>query len=194
MEIWEVVLIGVALSMDAFAVGMSDGMTEPGMPRGKAFLVAATFGGFQFFMPMLGYYGSSLISSLIQRIAPWLSFFLLAFLGAKMIADCLFGADEKRAVQKKETLQNSKLLLQGIATSLDALAVGVTFLALETSNGLPMSALGCSAIVGFLTFFLSLAAVFLGKKLGARFSGNAGAFGGAVLLLIGLKILLEGIM
>lgn len=196
MELWEVFLLGGALAMDAFAAGMTDGMAEPRMKGGKAALIAAVFGLFQFAMPLVGYYGSSLVSAVIGKIAPWLSFALLAFIGGKAIADCLLEKRRQREGQPTESkpLSFGKLFVQGVATSLDALAVGVTFLAVETENGLPVPAILCSVIIGAVTFALAALAVFLGKKIGDRFSDKARIAGGVILILIGVKILLEGIL
>ncbi len=197
MEIWEVLLIGVALAMDAFAASLTDGMVEPNMKGWKVALVAGLFGLFQFGMPVLGYYFGYTLSFLVQKIAPWLSFFLLLLIGVKGMAD---GIGEMRAKKRGEeppprgNIGAGKLLLQAVATSIDALAVGITFLAVETSEGLPMSAVWCSVLIGVVTFTLSVVAVFIGKKAGNRFADKAEIFGGAVLIGIGIKILLEGLL
>lgn len=218
MSVWEILLIGVALSMDAFAVGMTNGMAEPKMRALKMTLIALTYAFFQFLMPVLGYYCGAAFASLVKKIAPWLAFFLLAVIGGKMIADFFIDyfkakkaaksaagepmreepaetpaeapaeAGETRA-QKK--LGAGKLLLQAVATSIDALAVGVTFLAAEVSEGLPFHVVFCALAIGAVTFCLSFAAVFLGKRIGNRFSSGAGLLGGLILLAIGLKILIE---
>lgn len=217
MSVWEILLIGVALSMDAFAVGMTNGMAEPKMRALKMTLIALTYAFFQFLMPVLGYYCGAAFASLVKKIAPWLAFFLLSVIGGKMIADffidyfkakkaaksaagetmreepaeepeTLAEAGEVRA-QKK--LGAGKLLLQAVATSIDALAVGVTFLAAEVSEGLPFHVVFCALVIGAVTFCLSFAAVFLGKRIGNRFSSGAGLLGGLILLAIGLKILIE---
>ena len=196
MQIWEILLIGVALSMDAFAVGMTDGMTEPKMPLWKVFLIAACFGIFQFLMPVLGYYFSSLFTSLVEKIAPWLSFAILLFLGGKMIFD--FFA-ERRKKKKGESVPEKvtgagKLLVQAVATSIDALAVGVTFLAADATQGLPLHVIFCALIIGATTFVLSTSAVFIGKRAGNAFSDKAGLLGGVILIAIGVKILIEGLL
>lgn len=197
MQLYELLLIAVALSMDAFAVGMTNGMTEPKMRLPKMFLVAGAYALFQFLMPLLGYYCSYAFSSLVAKIAPWLSFALLAFIGGKMILD--FFLDRRKRLRGEEPapagpLGAGKLLLQALATSIDALAVGVTLLAEETSVGLPMHVALCALVIGLVTLLLSLLAVFLGKKIGDRFSDKAGLFGGTILLAIGIKILIEGIL
>ena len=198
MEIWEITLIGAALAMDAVAVGMTDGMVEPKMPLIKAFGIAGAFALFQFLMPLAGYYFGAAFSSIVSKIAPWLSFALLAFIGGKMIFDCV---REMRA-KKKGTLREAdagklgagKLLVQAVATSLDALAVGVTLLAADTAGGLPFHVSLCALIIGGVTLVLAVPAVFIGKKAGDRFADKAEIVGGIVLVVIGLKILIEALV
>ena len=196
MDVWEVFLIGAALALDAVAVGMTDGMTEPRMRPAKSFAVAATFGLFQFAMPVLGYYCGYAFSSLVREIAPYLSFALLALLGGKMLVCGVkeLRGEQKRRVSAKKTLTAGKLFLQAVATSLDALAVGVTFLALDSASALPFHAALCALVVGVVTFLMSLAAVETGRRMGSVLSEGTEALGGGVLMLIGLKILLEGVL
>lgn len=205
MSVWEIVLIGVALAMDAVAVSMAGGMAEPRMSMGKALAMAVTFALFQFAMPLIGYYCGYAFSSIVERIAPWLSFFLLALIGGKMIADCVKELREKRSPEQirpmlfphnppRRSAFLGRLLAQGVATSLDALAVGVTLLAAQTSEGLPFSVFACAAVIGAVTFALSFAGVQIGRKAGDKFADTAGLFGGAVLIAIGIKLLAEGLM
>lgn len=200
MTIFEILLIGIALSMDAVAVSLSNGMTEPKMSFGKMLMIAFSFGLFQFLMPLLGYGCSYAFSSLVEKIAPWLSFALLGILGGKMIADFF---KERRAAKAGESLEGNekaakltlgKLLIQAIATSIDALAVGVTLLAVETTEGLPLNVALCALTIGMVTFSLSLVAVFAGGKVGNAFSDKAELLGGLILVGIGLKILIEGLI
>lgn len=231
MSIWEILLLGVALSMDAVAVGMTNGMTEPKMRILKVLLIAGTYALFQFLMPVLGYYFGSVFTVFVEKIAPYLSFALLALIGGKMIFDSVReivaarrkaaaaddiaeiavteNADEADATSEakaedvsaaapsekpKKKLGAGKLFLQAIATSIDALAVGVTLLAAETAKGLPVHAVLCALIIGACTFTLSLAAVMLGKKAGDKFSDKAGILGGIILIAVGLKILIEAFL
>lgn len=197
MEIWEVLLIGVALSMDAFAVGMTNGMTEPRMRARKMLFVAGAYAFFQFLMPVLGYYGSSVFSAAIAKIAPWLSFALLGFIGGKMIFDFVKSARGKSAsspAAPPKPLGAGKLFVQAVATSIDALAVGIAMLAAETEKGLPMHIALCALVIGAINFALSFSAVALGKKIGDRFSEKAELLGGVILLAIGVKILLESLL
>ncbi len=184
--------------MDAVAVGMTNGMTEPDMRIGKMFCVAGAYALFQFLMPVLGYYCGYAFSSLVEKIAPWLSFALLAFIGGKMIFDFVKETLEKRrgepAAPAAHPLGVAKLFLQAVATSIDALAVGVTLLAEETAAGLPMHVTLCSLVIGGITFVLAACAVALGKRVGDRFSDKAGLLGGIILLAIGIKILIEGLI
>ena len=167
MSGFEIFLIGVALSMDAFAVSVTNGIDEPEMSAGKWFSVAFVFALFQFGMPLLGYYGGSAFSSAVGNIAPWLSFAILGLIGGKTVVDYI--AERVRAV-------------------------GITFLAAETAFGLPFSVTLCAALIGSITFCLSAFAVGLGKKAGDRFSDEAWLAGGVVLIVIGLKILLEAVL
>ena len=197
MSIWEVLLIGAALAMDAVAVSMTNGMTEPRMRPVKALAIALTFAVFQFVMPVIGYYCGYAFASVVERIAPWLSFVLLAFIGGKMIVDCILEMRERKKAGQAELpreerpLGAGKLLVQGVATSLDALAVGVTLLAAETQSSLPFHAAACAAVIGAVAFLLSVAGGLVGRRLGGLFQRRAELVGGLVLVGIGVKILAE---
>lgn len=190
MSIFDIVLLGAALSMDAAAVGMANGMAEPRMSRKKTFLIALFFGVFQGGMPLLGYYGSSVFASLVGRIAPYLSFMLLLFLGGKMLLDAAL-EEEGRFLVRREGLRLPALTAQAVATSIDALAVGVSFMAQEAAGSLPLGVPICALIIAATTFLLSLAAVQVGKLAGDKLSGGAQKIGGLVLVLIGIKMLFE---
>ncbi|MGN1077671.1 MAG: manganese efflux pump MntP family protein [Candidatus Gallimonas sp.] len=196
MTVWEIILIGAALAMDAVAVGMTDGMTEPRMPFSKVVAIAGAFALFQFLMPVLGYCFGSVFASVVRKIAPWLSFAILLFLGGKMILDCAKELTERKKFALRgrvKELTAAGLFAQAVATSIDALAVGVTLLAAETTRGLPFSADLCALVIGGVTFALSFAAVLLGRRAGNFFAEKAEILGGAILVLIGVKILLEGL-
>lgn len=202
MSAFEIILIGIALSMDAFAVGITDGIEEPDMRVGKWFAIACAFAVFQFGMPLAGYYCGAAFASVVAKIAPWLSFAILGVLGGKLVvgyfAEALRAGKEERlkpflSARKRCGLTAGKLLVQAVATSLDALAVGVSLLAAETSVGLPFPVALCALVIGTVTFCLSAAAVKIGRRAGGRFSDGAELMGGAVLMLVGLKILLEGV-
>lgn len=197
MSIFDVFMMGIALSMDAVAVSMTNGMLEPKMRMRKALLIALFFGVFQAVMPLLGYYGSAAFSDIVAIIAPWVSFFLLTFIGGKAIFDHI--REKKESSQSigrnklvvKQSLSLGKLFMQAIATSIDALAIGVSLLAQDTLGALPFSVFACVGIIGCVTFLLSAVSVQLGKSLGDALSENAEAIGGFVLIVIGLRLLLE---
>lgn len=207
MGITELLFVAAALSMDAFAVGMTNGMTDSKMKINKVLIIAAFYGAFQFLMPIIGYYASEIFSDLIAKIAPWLSFVLLAFIGGKMLYDGIKELIEKKKAQKEGThareeglkeingrLDLKKLTAQALATSIDALAVGVTFLALSTDGTLCLNIWWDSLIIGCVTFALSVGAVYLGKAIGDKLADKAEIAGGLVLIIIGLKILIEGLI
>ncbi len=203
MGIAELILIALALSMDAFAVGLTNGMTDSKMRVGKVFLIAAFYGFFQFIMPLIGFFASAVLSDLIEKIAPWLSFILLAFIGGKMLYDGVKELLEKRKNITHAQINGEKiykplnvktLTAQALATSIDALAVGVTFLAMQTAGTLPLNVWLDCLIIGVTTFILSVGAVYLGKFIGDKLADKAEIFGGAVLLIIGIKILVEGLL
>ena len=188
MSVWEILLLGVALSMDAVAAGMTDGMSEPRMLPVKAVFIAFMFGLFQFLMPLAGYFCGYAFTEIVEKIAPWLAFVLLGFLGGKMLFDST--KDEGKLLIAGGTKQNGvgKIFMQTIATSIDALAVGVTLLAAETTSGLPAHVALCAMLIGETTMALSLVAVAIGKRAGDKLADHAEFLGGAILLLIGIKI------
>lgn len=197
MALWEIVLIGAALSVDAFAAGMADAAIDSRMSVFKAAFIALTFAAFQFLMPVLGFYCGSAFSALVEKIAPWLSFVLLLFIGGKALFDYVA---EQREINRflhrtaKTRVSAGQILLQGVATSLDALAVGVTLLAEDVTGGLPVSIYFCSLLIGATTLCFSVISLELGKAVGVKFKDEAQFLGGAVLVFIGVKILLEGVL
>lgn len=207
MGFWEILLLGIALSMDACAVGMTNGMTDTKMSFKRALLIALFFGFFQFLMPLIGYFVTGIVANAFletfEKISAWISFILLAFLGGKMILDCALA---HRAAKKqpetptdectcREPLTAPKLCAQAVATSIDALAVGVTLqMAAISGGGLLLGAFGSTAVIGCTTFLLSIAAVYLGKAIGNKLADKASFFGGLVLIGIGVKLLIEGLL
>ena len=215
MEVWEIALLGVALAMDACAVAMTDGMTNPKMPFWRALVIGAVFGLFQFLMPVIGYYVTGIIADAFvhtfEKISAWISFVLLAFLGGKMLFESIretLSAKKENAERqgacpcssenqvKKDCadLSVGSLILQAIATSIDALAVGVTLQIARLNGGLALGAWGASGLIGIITLGLALTAVYIGKLIGNKLADKAGIFGGLVLLGIGIKILIEGLL
>lgn len=177
----ELLSTAVALAMDAFAVSMCRGLEMKKLNIRHLFLIAFTFGLFQALMPLIGYGVSFWLKTVIEPVDHWIAFALLSFLGIKMIVEAVKGGEE----QAEEGLHIKMLLLMAVATSIDALVVGITFVATETNIWL-----GCG-VIGAITFAICAVGVLIGNKVGNRFSGKAEIFGGVVLILIGLKILLE---
>ncbi len=198
----EVLLIGVALSMDACAIAMTNGMTEPKMPLKRTLLIALLFGVFQGLMPLIGYFITDLVANafldIFESVSAWISFGLLAFLGGKMIFDCIQCHLHKTDCDcecKEKNLTLTALLVQAVATSIDALAVGVSLnMEAKFGGGLLLGAVGSTAVIGCTTFLLSIGAVYIGKAVGDKLADKAELLGGIVLLGIGLKILIESFL
>ena len=191
MGILEVLLTGVGLSMDAAAVGMTNGLNEPKMRLTKILLIALFFGVFQGVMPLIGYFAGTLFAEAVASIAPYVALVLLGFIGGKMIYEAL-----KKSKEEEEAVKNlgvGALTVQAIATSIDALAVGISLLALNGIGALKVNIFAACAIIAACTFVISLAAVFIGKKFGAVLADKAELIGGIILVAIGLKIFIEGV-
>ncbi len=185
MRIWELLLLAAGLAMDAFAVSLCQGLYQKRLRYTQAAVIALFFGLFQAFMPVLGWLLGTQFAHYITQYDHWIAFALLAFLGAKMLFDALRRQDDARSAPEREKLRIGELFLLAIATSIDALAVGVTLAFLQTNI---VSAAG---IIGAVTFVLCFVGVWIGHKFGARFEKKAEIAGGIVLILIGAKILLE---
>lgn len=208
MQVWEVLLLALAVSMDACAVAMTDGMCDAKMSWKRALLTGLFFGVFQMMMPVIGYYVSGAIvgafKELFTDIAAWVSFGLLAFLGGKMLIESIVeivkakrengqmdGACTCPVEKESKKPWLLQLTIQALATSIDALAVGVALQTEAITRGLVMGVWGSTAVIGAVTCGLSVLAVFIGKKVGNKLADKAGLLGGAVLLAIGIKILIE---
>ena len=182
----ELLLIGVGLSMDAFAVSICQGISMTKIKWGHALTVGLYFGGFQALMPFTGWMLGSQFAGRIQQYDHWAAFVLLVLIGGNMIREALSGEeDEAEDAAIGAGLDHKKLFLMAIATSIDALAVGVTFAFLDTAI---LPAIG---IIGTTTFFISVAGVAVGCWFGARYKKRAEITGGVILVLLGVKILLE---
>ena len=181
----ELFLIGVGLSMDAFAVSVCKGLGMSRLNMRQAAVISLFFGGFQALMPLIGWALGSQLTDFIAPIDHWIAFGLLAFVGGKMLWDAFHEDDEAEDVQTDEKLDLKELLMLAIATSIDALAVGITFAFLQ------VAIVPSIAIIGLTTFVISFAGVAVGHFFGARFEKPATIVGGVVLILIGVKILLE---
>ncbi len=178
-------LLGVGLAMDAFSVSVANGLREPDMKKRKALISSAVFGGFQTAMPLLGWVCVHTLFEAFEsfrKFIPWIALVLLLFIGGKMIWEGLRGEAEK-------TAGAGTLLVQGLATSIDALSVGLTIA--DLSFGW---ALAEALIIGAITFGICAAGVWLGRKAGAVVADKAAVIGGAILILIGIEIFLKGIL
>lgn len=183
MNFFELFLLGVALAMDAFAVSVCKGMVM-GKPKFKyAALIALFFGGFQALMPFIGWLFGKQFDSAIKAYDHWIAFLLLAFLGGKMIYDGL--RREGESEKYKDNIDIKELLLLAIATSIDALAVGVTLAFLEVSLAEAVS------IIGVTTFVITFCGVYIGAKTGELLKDKAQIAGGGILIIIGIKILVD---
>lgn len=180
-----ILLIGVGLSMDASAVSVTSGLTVKGFGPKHAALLGIYFGVFQFLMPLIGYLLGSTVSSFVSDYAPYISFFLLAFVGVKMLVEAIRGGDE--AVCHTQ-LKHSQLLVMAIATSLDALAVGISFAFMDV----PL--LASCVMIGCTTFVLCFIGGMVGGKIPGVSCKTAGIAGGVVLCGIGIKLLIEGLV
>lgn len=186
MTLLEIFLIGIGLSMDAFAVAICKGLAMPNKVDKKgALLIALYFGVFQAVMPTLGWLLGSQFARYVTRLAPWIAFILLAWIGGNMIRESL--SKEEREEEETGSVSHKELLVLAVATSIDALAVGVTFSMLEMAVSIAVAVI----LIGCTTFVISLAGVYVGNVFGAKYKSKAEFVGGAILILIGVKILLE---
>ena len=177
------IMLGVGLAMDAFSVSLANGLNEPCMKEKKILGVAGIFATFQFAMPMIGWICVSTVAKLFtkfEKFIPWIALILLCFIGGKMLIEGIKGGecDEENS---KTTL--GALMVQGVATSIDALSVGFTI-----SDYNWLEALISCLLIGIVTFFICYAGIIIGKKAGTKLAGKAGIFGGAILIFIGLEI------
>ena len=186
MTLLEIFLIGIGLSMDAFAVAICKGLAMPNKVDKKgALLIALYFGVFQAVMPALGWLLGSQFARYVTRLAPWIAFILLAWIGGNMIRESL--SKEEREEEETGSVSPKELLVLAVATSIGALAVGVTFSMLELAVSIAVAVI----LIGCTTFVISLAGVYVGNVFGAKYKSKAEFVGGAILILIGVKILLE---
>lgn len=180
MGMFELFFLAVGLAMDAFAASVCKGLAMPRLRRRDAVAVGTWFGSFQALMPLLGYLLGSAFAPLIVRVDHWAAFALLAFLGGNMFWESFRPDGEDCG----PSLRVRDMFLLSVATSVDALAVGITFAFLQ------VEILSAVCLIGGVTFFLSAAGAALGHAFGARYKAGAERFGGAVLILMGLRILL----
>ena len=183
------VLFGIGLAMDAFSVSMANGLHEPKMKKSRMCCIAGTFALFQILMPLLGWVCIHTIAerfTSFQRVIPWIALILLLYIGGKMLLEGLRG-NEKEA-ESGVGLTWAGLMLQGIATSIDALSVGFTI-----AEDPWEAALTESMIIGIVTFGICMAGLRIGKFMGMKLAGKASILGGVILIGIGLEIFLTGI-
>ena len=182
----ELFLIGVGLSMDAFAVAICKGLGMKRLNLRHALVIALYFGGFQALMPFLGWLLGAQFQQLIAPIDHWIVFVLLAFIGGKMVWEAVRGEeDEEELAHEEPKIDHREMLMLAVATSIDALAVGITFAFLQ------VNIVEAISVIGLTTFVLTVVGVWVGHQFGARFERPATVAGGVVLILIGLKVLLE---
>ena len=183
-------LLGAGLAMDAFSVSAANGLHDPSMSRKRTLIIPGTFAFFQFLMPMLGWI---CIHTVVQyfkafdQFVPWIALLLLLYIGGKMLLEGIRGDGDDRSDNQR--LSGRDLLIQGIATSIDALSVGFTI----ADYDLGMAFL-CSVIVAVVTFFICLLGIRIGKTLGTHLSGKASILGGLILIGIGIEIFVTGVI
>ena len=186
-------LLGIGLAMDAFSVSLANGLNDTKMKKNKMAGVAWLFAFFQALMPLIGWVCVHTVMqyfSFFEKFIPWIALVLLGFIGGKMIVE---GIKENNCDENGENCGSAKLgigtlLVQGIATSIDALSVGFTIAEYE----LKMAAI-CALIIAVVTFIICFAGIAIGKKFGTRLAGKAGIFGGSILVFIGLEIFISNV-
>lgn len=182
------ILLGAGLAMDAFSVSLANGLNEPKMPGSRMCAVAGVYAGFQAAMPMIGWLCVHTIVevfSSFQSAVPWIALVLLVYIGGKMLLEGLRGGEE----EESPALGSGTLLVQGVATSIDALSVGFTI-----ADDPAVMALTSALIIAAVTFVICLGGLALGKRFGTRLAGRASILGGLILIGIGLEIFLRGIL
>ncbi len=178
------IMLGVGLAMDAFSVSLANGLSEPCMKKPKMYGVAGIFAFFQFAMPLLGWVCVTTVAQIFgkfEKFIPWIALLLLGYIGGKMLYEGIKNKDTN--CEETQVACFGALVVQGIATSIDALSVGFTISEYE----FPEALLSC-LLIGLVTFFICFLGIAIGKKAGTSLAGKAGIFGGAILILIGLEI------
>ena len=185
MSFFEIIMIGIGLSMDAFAASVCKGLCMRKAKAGNILIIALFFGGFQALMPAIGYFLGKQFEVYIVSVDHWIAFALLMFIGGKMIADVIRGSEEESCSVDGDRLDIKEIFMLAVATSIDALAVGISFAFLK------VNIVTAALTIGITTFVISAAGVIIGNKFGARYKDKATVAGGVILMLIGTKILLE---
>ena len=185
------IVLGAALAMDAFSVSVVNGMSESGMSRKKTFAIPFTFAFFQFLMPLAGWFFVTAMVELIEGFRgyiPVIALILLLYIGGKMIIEAIVSLKKDECEKEEFRLDLMTLILQGIATSIDALSVGFTI----PDYGIIEAVLLC-LIIAAVTFLICVAGIVFGKRIGSRISHGAGILGGVILIIIGIKIFIQGL-
>ncbi len=190
------ILLGIGLAMDAFSVSMANGLNEPNMKKRRMCAIAGTFGGYQFLMPMVGWICVHTIVEYFQafeKFIPWIALMLLAYIGGKMLIEGIADWKGDKSEEEAETavgkqLTFAALMLQGVATSIDALSVGFAI-----ANYSLFEAFYSCVIIAIVTFAICMGGLRLGKTFGARLAGKASILGGVILICIGLEIFISGV-
>ena len=182
MGIFELFVLAVGLSMDAFAVSVCKGLSLGKITKKHMCLAGAWFGGFQALMPLIGYFAGRFFADYITKYDHWIAFILLVIIGGSMIKEA-FGEEE----EMDNSMDAKSMFILAVATSIDALAVGVTFAFLK------VAIIPAVTFIGVITFVCSAAGIKIGSIFGAKYKAKAGIAGGVILVLIGLKILIEGL-
>jgi len=180
------VLLGIGLAMDAFSVSLANGLNEPAMNRKRMSIIAGVFAGFQAAMPMIGWVCVHTVMQYfksLEKYIPWIAFILLAYIGGKMLIEGIKGDTEE---SEDTSLGMGTLMVQGVATSIDALSVGFTIAEYDF-----WMALLCAIVIATVTFVICIAGLTLGKKFGTKFAGRANILGGVILIFIGIEILMK---
>lgn len=183
------ILLGFGLAMDAFSVSLANGLSEPGMKMRKMSAVAGTFAFFQALMPMIGFicvHTAVSYFNAFEKFIPWIALILLSYIGGKMLFEGIKSNGEKACLYSRLTI--GTLIMQGIATSIDALSVGFTIADYDF-----VSALICALVIAAVTFIICFAGIIIGKNVGMKFSGKAGILGGVVLIFIGIEIFVTSV-
>ena len=183
------VLLGVGLAMDAFSVSLANGLNEPKMKMGRMCTIAGVFAIFQAVMPMIGWICVHTVVQYFksfEKFIPWIALILLGYIGGKMLIE---GIKNQGDEENADKLTFKVLMIQGVATSIDALSVGFTI----SEYGLGLAVI-CAVIIAIVTFVICMAGLMIGKKFGTKLSGKAGVLGGIILIGIGIEIFITGII
>lgn len=183
------ILLGVGLAMDAFSVSLANGLHEPKMKKTRMCAIAGVFAAFQYIMPMLGWFCVHTIAqhfAVFERFIPWIALALLCYIGINMLKEAKQCEEEDQC--SSVSVGFGALMVQGIATSIDALSVGFTI----ADYNLAMAFMAC-LLIGVVTFFICFGGLAIGKKFGTRLAGKASVLGGAILIFIGIEIFVTGV-